>query len=343
MVERAPFHAGTTERTVMRHGAWTRVDNADGPRRATTYYAADGGVEIGVYRNDTGVIDTVSFRRGSDAGWDIEARNTGERATVLGESCALWHQTFKPGRVVDVANMTRVSCVTDDGIELSYRIEGSFGVLSSVEATRIARRPVATDEVRPPREVLDVAWWDGREVAAAAASAGPMPDFEVVMQAVSEIGAGSADRLTRTTRRHFPWTLVEETAGETRRKLVVTNAATGLSIEFAREAKGGSERLLIAKYPPSLSPLVPSVPRTGADRHADVLGEGCDWFDTSPAIMDAGRGECRTPDGLVLMEDAWSRGGYRHLIAVRVSREPVEAGAVLPPAGVLDPKIWGLD
>jgi hypothetical protein len=326
--------------TVTHHGGWTRVDTIDSARRPTGYHARNSEIEISVSRDASGDIGYVLFRRGKDRRWETEIRNTGERRILVGETCTVWRETSTRLLMpAPIDTMTRTSCVTDDGIELSYEIDTKVGLLLAAEATRLDRRNVTADEVRPPWEVLTLSWWGGREASTTAAPAAP--EYEAVLRPPP--GTADADDLVVTTRRHHPWTYEEEVYGDTRRTLIVENRDTGLYVQFRSTDAARYETLEIFRSRPALASVAPPLLEDKTRPADEILGETCVWFDLIAGAMDAGRSECRTLDGIRLKQLMFWRGGQRNLTATHLSRRPLSVGDVMPPAELLDPETWGAD
>jgi hypothetical protein len=307
--------------TIAHHSDWTRVDIDAGPRRATGYFLSDGPTAIEIYRNDAGEVVSAHLLRGQEPG-SYQPRNTGERQTLAAGTCTVWSVRLP-------TTLTQLSCVTDDGIELSRK---SVPYLENVagEVTRIERRPVAADDVRPPREILQWRWWQPDE---------PLPggpagsDYETVLR--------DADGAIRVTRHHPPWTYVDESSDGVRRSLVVTS--TRASFGFSR-AYGGSQMMLaLARTPPKPTPVWPFQGIAALNRSERILGETCDWFDMIPGATDVNLTQCRTRDGIVLKEESGVWGSHRALVAVKVLRQAIDVRDLTPPAELLDPKYWGLD
>jgi hypothetical protein len=319
--------------TITHHGKWTRVDTIDGRLHTTRYFAPGGPTEIKIIRRRSDDAIAGTFVRGTEQSsfWDYDPRNTGERQTLLGETCTVWsvkRQRDSPG--------AKLSCVTDDGIELWHRYAGgSLGSMFAAEATRVERRPVAASDVEPPRDLFTPGWWlKGATIASATATT---TDYETVMR---QIGGLRRD-LVRTTRRHDSWTYVEETGPDQWRQLRVTSATHRFDFTAADPRFRQPQRLIIS---PSLPEGLASPIAEALDQHDTMLGERCDWFDTMPTVADAGQHQCRTADGIVLKErnfgwgsDAWG------LVATHLSRRPVGLAEVTLPANLLSPKFWGLD
>ncbi len=64
------------------------------------------------------------------------------RHSVLGETCTVWNVWRAKNPTPPGTGLSKLSCVTDDGIELWYKTVGAYGVISSAEAIRIERMAV---------------------------------------------------------------------------------------------------------------------------------------------------------------------------------------------------------
>ena len=155
MVER--LFAKDVKRSVTHHGDWTRVDRIGDGYRYANYYSVNGAVAVQDHRS----VSFTSFARGIDLSYrDYRPRNTGERQAHLGETCTVWEVWGPSKEVPSSSGYFHLSCVTDDGIELWQRSIFGSNVISSAEATRVERRMVTADEVKPPRSLLTLDWWD---------------------------------------------------------------------------------------------------------------------------------------------------------------------------------------
>ena len=320
--------------TVTHHGEWTRVDRNDGQRLTTEYVGHGGATQVYVYPDGTDYFQAVFTIPGTDYGplWDTSVRKTDEHGTVLGEPCTVWNvrRDSRPGR--GRKGLEKLSCISEDGIELSYQWIGSLGSLSSTHATHVERRPVDPNDVRPPRALLTLDWWD--QVGSAPATTPPTPDYETVMGPEGQVADGL--ELVRTTRHHYPWTYVEESKGGVRLNLTISHELNWTGIVFYDDGK--QKQLAITK---SRRPSPQQNPKDLNEEEV-VLGESCRWFDLTQA-MDAGVDECRTNDHIALKHRRWVFGSSRTLTAGHFLRRPVGLNEVRPPAAILDPSFWGLE
>jgi hypothetical protein len=324
----------TIARKVTHHGDWTRVDEVRGSHPTTEYISANGTANVRIY----GGRSVISFLRGSEPNYsdtDREARNTGERQTHLGENCTVW-DVWRKKRERTGYNLSHLSCITGDGIELWQSSVGDVGPNGSAEATYVERRPVTLEEARPPRALLTLDCWDQNT---------PTPttsDHETIM----ELSGNSVEtaKSMRITRRLGPWQYLEETISDVRRKLEITHDSNLMRLEYA---SGTPERLTIMRLDPE--PADATAPASLQPRPADmnrsetILGETCRWFDMMPGMADASRSACLANDGIVLKDERHGRSAGETWTAVRVTRRPVSLDEIKPPTELLGPQRWGIE
>jgi hypothetical protein len=317
--------------SVAHHAGWTRAQYGE---RSTRYFNDAGTVSVVVDRAASGEYAHLTIDRETQlqkaAGSSRGGFKTGERQTRLGESCAvleIWR--WSPWKVP-----AEFSCITGDGIALWNRTlyEDGF-VKRSVEVTSIERRPVQPSQVRPPEDLLELTSWISpaeRQSTTAVTSAAPH-DFETVMRDHGAI---------RTTRRHHPWTSMENFRDEGVRSWSIVNEVSGLHIDFEADPGGDFRKLTIFKGARSLFQGFGTPKDVGI--HETVLGEVCTWFDLWPGVADGGLAQCRTPDGIVLKEEERSYGGpFKSIAAHQLHRRPVALTDVLP-SDILNPENWGI-
>jgi hypothetical protein len=323
-------------RNVTHHGNWTRVDRIKDAYSVTEYFSADGLTNV---RTD-GQGSVVSFQRGREPDYsaiDREAHSTGERQAHLGENCTAW-DVWRTRKEKAGYSLSRLSCVTDDGIELRLSYVGGSDVVSSAEATRVERRPVAPDEARPPRTLLTLDWWD-RNVPLPTAPA--IPDHETIM----EISGGSSGpgQSIRATRRLGQWEYLEETVSDVRRSLVIMHDSHLMRFEYAGDKSGTPKRLTIMRLDPGPADAIAPTRPADMNRFQTILGETCHWFDMMPGMADAGRSACLMNDGIVLKDERYNRTTRETWTAVRLTRRPVHLDEIKPPAALLEPQLWGIE
>jgi hypothetical protein len=266
--------------------------------------------------------------------WGSEPRATGGRQTWLGESCTVWSADPAPA-ATHLKGAVRLSCVTDDGITLWYKIVEPSRVTASGEATRLERRPVALHEVLPPPTLLALDLWKSD---AGWTFMRTTPEHETVMHAK---GIVDAEKRVRTTRFRHPWKQVEETLDGVRTSLTVSHVSTGTSFSYNNANAFRPEGVMIMQS--SVQRFDAREKGRSLNRLETILGEFCLWFDAQPGMMDAGVSECRTGDGIVLKQVNWSQGGSHSWTAARFVRRRVSFAEVAPPPALLELKTWGLE
>lgn len=328
-------------RTHTHHAGWTRIDVIERDRPSTRYFGHADSVLVHAPSVQPGDVTLFTVRRGDEPASYVNRNKfmTGETRTILGETCHVWNVLRGTN-----TSLALLSCVTKDGIELWRAYVGHMGEVSSGEATRIERRPVAASVVRPPVEALNLQAWNVSLDKKSTAPDGSSGDFEAVIESVDETGAPSG-RVTRVVRRHLPWTSVDERRADGQRSWDVHNESSYFSLRIQFLPQIGLHSLSIGRTPPPPPEQIKAQIRAKPiepERSETILGERCIWFDAMPGAMDAGLHECRTADGLVLKKLRFSRGSYQNFVATRLTRRPVALSEVLPPAELLSPRSWGL-
>jgi hypothetical protein len=210
-------------------------------------------------------------------------------------------------------------------------------VLSSAQAVRVERRSVDAEEVRPPDDLLSLEQWFGATGFARDPAPAEQMDFELVLAR-----DGAPTGAAMSVRSRYPWYHEDRYDSGQLRHLSIRrkDRPTTLDVYVGGRAP---DRLTMVNGPfdeqtqvPDLVPVpLPEPPET-------LLGEPCIWMDRSPGMMDAGRHECRTRDGIPLRIKFWSRGWYEGYSATRLSRRPIEFAEVMPPPELLDRSRWRL-
>jgi hypothetical protein len=330
------------KRNVVHHGDWTRVDRIEGTYRFVAYYSVNGVVAVHDQRR---VSSTFLSRGGIDLSYrDYRPRNTGERQAHLDETCTVWEVSRPSEGAPSDSGSFHLSCVTDDGIELWQRSTFGSKVITFAEATRVERRPVTADEVKPPRSLLILDWWD-RDAPTSGASA--VLGSETIM----ELSGQSADagKSIRTTRQRGQWQSMEETVSGVRRRLEIVHDFGRMGFEYGWDESGAPKRLTITRpaSAPEDTATTTSAMWHETNRSETILGETCRWFHLM-AMGDFSRSRCLTNDGVVL-KDHWrwraveGPAMVREWTAVRMTRRPVTLDEIKPSAELLDPRVWGIE
>lgn len=325
--------------TITHHGGWTRIDRSnDGEPRMSEYYGP-GHLRLRTSRGAS--ISLLSIERGAEDawGWDVKPIKTGHIGALLGEQCDVWDvaRTFNARNAL--VQLRRLSCVTSDGIELWSRLEG--GVFTdSHEVAMLRRQPIPPKDVYPPAELLTLEYWLGGSTGRPQHEA-PPPDVMVVLRNGPSDSRQENQNPTKTVRRHHPW-VHEEVTRAGRRELIFKRDYDNLEITVHTDTANRPFRLNISRH---------DVHKVGAtaglmdlNSSETVLGEKCNWFRISSRIMaHVAQGFlCLTADGVALMETSGTSGADQSWTAVEISRIPLRREAVLPPADILGPIIWGI-
>jgi hypothetical protein len=338
MVER--LFAKDVKRSVTHHGDWTRVDRIGDGYRYANYYSVNGAVAVQDHRS----VSFTSFARGIDLSYrDYRPRNTGEQQTYLGETCTVW-EISRPSNP-SIPDLFHLSCTTDDGIELWQRSIYGSNVTTDAKATRVERRPVTVDEVKPPRSLLMLDWWD-QDASASGASA--ILGSETIMELSGQ--SPDAGKSIRTTRQRGQWQSMEEIVSGVRRRLEVVHHSERMRFEHIWDELDAPKRLSITRpaSAPEDTATTTSAMWHDMKRSETILGDTCRWF-ALMTIGDVSRSRCLTNDGVVL-KDHWRWRAWegrpevvQEWTAVRMTRRPVSLDEIKPSAELLDPRVWGIE
>jgi hypothetical protein len=234
-----------------------------------------------------------------------------------------------------------LSCITDDGIELWQKSTYERNVFEPAEATHVERRPVTADEIKPPRSLLILDWWD-RDAPST------IPGYEITMElSAKSVGAGKSIRITR---QRGPWQSMEETVSGVRRRLEIAHDFDRRGFDYAWDESGVPQRLSITRpsYTPEGTATASFAMWNDMNRSETILGETCRWFYLL-AMGDFGRSRCLTNDGVVLKDHQQWRAEMtqemvvREWTAVRITRRPVNLDEIKPAAELLEPQRWGIE
>ena len=245
---------------------------------------------------------------------------TGSVETHLGEHCRVW-DAVRPTE--NGSSFVQSGCTTPDGFEL-WRKQAS---IDAITATRVRRTEVPLEAVRLPIEALNTA-----ALLTAGANTDHRNDYAVLLHGPS----GEIELY----RRSGDWRYVAVN-GQGAASIDVRNVATGVSISYSRDATG--TRRLGWSRPPYADHVrekgMPGAPLAKASRRT-ILSEQCTMRDLMAGVMDAGRQDCLTKDGIPLLSNRQSWGSERTLTAMRLSRSPQPLAEFRLPAALTQPDAW---
>lgn len=318
-----------TRLKIRRHRDWVRVERSDAEGVRLQRIHTPTGVIVETADTPATGIASMSIRapdRTPSPGFDYASRKTGKIWKAAGQRCDIWEVY----RAVDqgYTTVTRMGCVTRDGIEVARWSNGRTGNLLGDRITGYYLRRGKMDEadIRPPTPALDLSAW----LAARPAAAGNPDGYEVVLKDESA-------RRTVTIR-HQAGASYTETANPDGSRDMFGDRGDGVTVSARVGATGAPESYTARRGPaPRTLPdaRLPLPPQT-------VLGQTCAWFDAMPDVADAGQTECRTADGVVLVVRKSGPDGEVTLTAVTLSRRPLAAAELTPPAWLLDLRRWGV-
>jgi len=318
-----------TQLKIRRHRDWVRVERSDAEGLRVQRIHTPTGLIVERTDSPAAGIASMSIRapeRTPSPGFDYASRKTGKTWKAAGQRCDIWEVY----RAVDqgYTTVTRLGCVTRDGIEVARWSNGRTGNLLGDRITGyyLRRGKIDVTDIRPPMPALDLSAW----LVAKPAAATGADDYEVVL-------TGERTRDAVTIRRQGGSTFTETVNADGSRDMF-SERDDGVT-SSARVGPTGAPESYTARRGPA--------PKTSPDVRLPlpaqtVLGQTCDWFDAMPDLADAGRRECRTPDGVVLVIRQSGLDGDETLTATSVSRRPLGAADLLPPAWLLDLSRWGV-
>jgi hypothetical protein len=317
-------------RTVRRHGDWARVDVSDLHGSQTHYVSLRDPVSVNFSRRPDGRYASIYIRLNNTPYGENAppVRPTGERDSLLGETCAVWDITARVGASYNESR--RLSCVTDDGIELWHRYEGlgRSTYRHEMRAVSLSREPVPGDEVTPPSDLLDPARWPIEWPAS-----GATPSIDVLM----DNGRDDRFRIEKRIRRLGDIERTDEQTG-----VQIEDRGRNAGIGFVRDADGRYQSFAVSEGRESAwGDPVPSP--AGQNPDVQIAGETCSWFHMTPNVSDYSRSACLTADGVPLAERINTRGGGHSLQPRSVSRGQTGPQDFRLPEAVVNPANWGLD
>lgn len=306
---------------------WRR---GDGTQEEISYFNVATGASVGVTRDAAGQIRVVEITQASDYRHN-SLEPTEEHDVHLGENCTIWRALPRPPG----AQTLRESCVTDDGVELWSQARHTGHptrpayTSDRVEISSLSRRNVDPALARPPREILNWAYWRARAAdAAQEVSRDTPPDHSVWFEDQREAEYGrvilaqyrrnARATLTRTwylQGNHYDYALHMPGLRAEARIEAGLNTRRELRISFSDGPRGW--RPDPAHYERNPTPHL-------------ILGRRCYTHTLRNPPDHGGGSDCWTNDNLVLARTHGGRGGPSGETAVRL-----EMGA--PPAPLAPP------
>jgi len=343
MVEKAPWATRTGPSCITYHGPWSRAEPTAVTDGSAEYFASDRSVQISRSARSIGFARVA----GRDSDVDYQPRNTGQQQTHLGESCTVWDVArTKPGHKFG-SRWTRLSCVTDDGIELWQKRVSEIELWQkhvsddgtySQEAAHLERRPVSAEASTPPPR-LAADWWDEHAPPPGVSDA---PDHEIVMK----LDMRNADALApvSTNLHSGAWKKTDTTSGP-EHHITIVHDPTQFTFVFSTDDAGRPKHLYMARLDrpadpsgPTKAEPAPPPERTGISE--TILGESCDWAYLETGA-EGGLETCIAADRVILAEREIVRPFRTHeWTAVSVIRRPVKADEIRPPPELFDPHYW---
>ena len=335
------------DQRVMRSGSWIRTEAAGSVgqvQTTVTHSDLSSGNSITWSRDANGGYRALTINRHSTADtYDLRYRTrTGQRDRALGEACEVWRT-----RNVDPAHSyyDHLTCETSDGIELWSRNVLSNGteLSGSTRTVELQRRPVARQEVLPPRDVLRWSYWRGerREAGPQTGTDRQPQHYEVRMEPV-----GGRGHPWLVNRRRGDWRYRESIDANGQLYVEVDNGL--VQIYYRAEAEGRPVSLMVSRAQPGqvglndLSAFAPTQPR----RSERILGEECFWSGPSGAqgidFTSGGLHACITSDALALRTIEGDRA-IASYVATGIDRGRQPASALMPPAAAFDWRNWGVE
>ncbi|MCK9914489.1 hypothetical protein MXD81_35560 [Microbacteriaceae bacterium K1510] len=330
---------------MIHHGAWTRIKQVTSGRDDTTTYVKHSvPLTITVSHDLFGQTASITIIRGAEKHrsplWTYDAFKTGERDKLRDEVCDVWnvarhfsHDGPRNAR----RELNRLSCVTQDGIEVWNKFVGDSYQGSLHEAVSLERRPVAASEVEPPPDLLAWPSW-----APTAPPARPDTATDAVTRLETDEGASPHGPM-RVIRQHYPWRSVETVDIDGSRVFTLSHAQRLLSLSIEMDANDRFTSLSLRRTPPDVAEAADkSLAPRDLGRTESVLGETCTWRDMRPGMMDAFDYQCFTADGIVLKSRSGGRARQTTFVAKHLERKPLSLAEVLPSPATFEPQNWGI-
>jgi hypothetical protein len=308
---------GEDQATITQSGTWLREDVIERGKSSTSISNLQSAISYHYTRLSDGQYGSVTISGKHGAAVRV-LEKTNDTDYLLGENCTIW--LFKAD------GFTEKNCLTSDGIMLWQSIVGHSGTqLSSARALSIKRRPIRSDEVEIPPDLLELASWNGWSVKR------PMGlNDEVLLQSAPT----TLRKESLLIRRLGASVMTDRTNSRGRSRVF---SGQGVRLTISEMPDGSLDRLDLTRVQPSAllsgpfgkaAPLSP--PKT-----LTILGELCSVLDMAPGVSDFGQTQCHTQNGLVLEQDTVSWGSRSTLVAVVVTRGKLRPADVSPPANIL--------
>lgn len=327
-------YEGSIERrdVVMRAGNWIRSDRTTARHTTIHHSHMESATSFSFSRNAGGQIEGIRVARDAAAlpYYRMRRTATGRRGRRLGEPCWVW-------KITDVEPLTPsewLSCETQDGIQLWVREQSREGgdLFQERRATRMRRRPVPPDEIRPPADFFALA-----SLPDGPAWSEPGPDFRVVLESDSVSGGGPGRQIVQRRGAFRSHDSQDEDGG---RRLALGHGA--FSIAYEEEPGGRPLRLHVDRMLDDNSVVIGGdwIPIEGREPET-ILGERCRWMRWTIIVSHYRRVECRTEDGIVLQTDVQSMAGRTVYRATSLSRRRLTSADFRLPARALSLSGWG--
>jgi hypothetical protein len=317
---------------VMRAGDWVRSDRTTDQHTTVHHSDLGSATSFSYSRGAGGRIEAIRVARDAAAlpYYRMHRAATGGRGRLLGEPCWVW-------KITDVEPLTPsewLSCETRDGIQLRVREQSRQGgdLLQVRRATRMSRRPVPLDEVRPPADFFALA-----SLPDGPAWSEPGPDFRVVLESASVSGGGPGRQIVQR-RGAFRSRDFQDADGG--RRLALGQGA--FTIFYEEEPGGRPIRLTVDRMPDDDTVTIGGdwIPVEGREPER-ILGETCRWMRWTITMSHSHRVECETADGIVLQTDEQSMAGHTVYRATSLSRGRLTPADFRLPDRALSLSGWG--
>lgn len=313
---------------VRRRGPWVSVGAPVGAPRGQQFVNLETDVVISFIREGHREYERLELRQATGSGRSPTAFRTGERRSVLGESCAMW-QVQPTGPAPGGTSRRRLSCVTADGIELQRVVLDERGsVVDLATATSFSRSSSADDAGWPPSDLLNIATVDLSSDRSDGSGSKPS-DMEVLLE-------GPGDARGSLIRRRHPWLYQDLREADGQRTLTISHRERPVRITAQLDRDGKPSSLVISR---ALGDPWSHLEPIGEE--SEIAGLRCTW--SRGGLADYQQKVCRTSDGVPLaIQIAGPVDVVANYSAHRVSFRPLPPAAVRLPPILLSPSTWGL-